>query len=1089
MDDDRAAGKRDALAVRVHASLVRALPDFVWVKDADGVYLACNETFERFFGAGSRGRIDGKTDFDLFPAKNAATSQVNDQLALAGDGPIVVEEEIFFPGIAEPRVFESVKGPLRDGDGVLLGVFGSAREVTEARAAEDRLALQDQVLGMIAAGEPLAATLEALARAVEAQCPGSTAAILILDPDGVRLRLAAAPSAPDALLSALAELTVREGSGATGTAAFRREQVLVEDVATDQFWTAHHETARQSGIRSGLATPILSRDQTLLGTLTVYWQATGAPSQRQRRLSSLATRIAAIAISRSREEEALRESQERYRLVSENGTDVIWLFDFARNRFTWISPSVEGLLGFTAEEALQRSIAESLSPEALRFVENELAARLARLAAHDETARRQMAELDQTRKDGTTVPTEVMTTLIADAGGRVTHMQGVSRDISERRRAETAREEEAAFRDALIEASADGIAVISQQHQVIHANRRFAEMLGYDRGEVTGLHTWDWEASLTEAEIRAQFAELESIRKTFETRHRRKDGSLFDVEVSASGLRYGGEGVVLTISRDITDRKRAEAARETLKDQLMQAQKMESVGRLAGGVAHDFNNMLSVIQGHAALALEQTAPGSPVRESLIEIERAAQRSARLTQQLLTFARKQSADPRRIDLNAAVGRVRGMLDRLLGEEVELVFRPAENLWPVRVDPAQVEQLLANLCVNSRDAISGTGRITLETANVTLDEAWCATRPGSRPGPFVRLAVDDDGCGMSATVRAHLFEPFFTTKEVGRGTGLGLATAYGIVQQAGGFIDVESAEGEGSSFRIHFPRCEEPGPAAVASPPAEAPRGGGETILVVEDEPALLRLVATMLEELGYRVLAAGSPQAALELAGRHARELRLLLTDVVMPGMNGRDLAARVTGLLPGLPCLFMSGYTADVIAHRGLLGAGVQLLSKPFSPLGLAVHVHGALHLPAGAASGPGQPPGAAADAVPSGGRRVLYVDDETALVVLMKRVLSRLGHEVTALSDPSAALEAFLAAPLSYDAVVSDLSMPGMPGLELARRVLEARPGIAVILTSGYVSEEDEGSALAAGARALVPKPLTVEELGRALDSLLRQG
>jgi PAS domain S-box-containing protein len=1064
----------------LHAALVRALPDFVWVKDVDGVYLACNETFERIFGKGRRGRIVGKTDFDLFPPKNAAALQVNDQLALAEDGPLVVEEEIAFPGIVEPRVFESVKGPLRDGNGVLLGVFGSAREVTETRAAEDRLALQDQVLGMIAVGEPLAATLTALARGFEAQAPGSIVAN--------RLKLAAAPSASDALRLILDGLSVGEGPSATGTAAFRREPVVSEDVMADACWAAYHEVARENGIRAGWATPILSRDQALLGVLTVYRQALGTPGQRLRRLFGVATHIAAIAISRSLEAEALRESQECYRLVSENGTDVSWLFDLAENRFTWVSPSVERLRGFTVEEVLRQSMAEALTPESLREVEAELPGRFRLFAEKGEVARTRTSEVTQNRKDGTTVPTEVVTTLITDARGRVTHIQGVTRDISERRRAEAARAEETAFRDALIEASADGIAVIGQQHQVLQANRRFAEMLGRDPAEVTGLHTWDWEASLSEAEIRSQFADLESIRRTFETRHRRKDGTVFDVEVSASGLHFGGESVVLTICRDITSRKKADGAREKLKEQLMQAQKMESVGRLAGGVAHDFNNMLSVIQGHAALALEQVGPASPVREGLLEIEKAAQRSARLTRQLLTFARRQTSAPRVIDLNDTVGRVRGMLDRLMGEDVELAFRPGEGLWPVRVDPSQVDQLLASLCANARDSISGPGRIALETANVTLDEAWCAARPASSPGAYVRLTVSDTGCGMGPDVLSHLFEPFFTTKEVGRGTGLGLATAYGIVQQNDGFIDVESAPGRGSAFHLHFPRFEGPVPAPVAVTKGDAPRGAGETILLVEDEPALLDLVAVMLEGLGYRILAARSPDAALQLAEKHAGELRLLLTDVVMPGMNGRTLAERVSSLVPGLPFIFMSGYTADVIAHRGLLEDGVKLLSKPFSPDSLAVHVHEALHAPATPSRGATGPHAASTATSPVAGRRVLFVDDEDALVVLSKRVLSRLGHEVATFTDPFAALEAFRAEPGAYDAVVTDLSMPGMPGLELTRRVLEARPGVTVIVTSGYVSEEDEAAARAAGATELLLKPPTVEELGSALDVLLRE-
>jgi two-component system, cell cycle sensor histidine kinase and response regulator CckA len=391
--------------------------------------------------------------------------------------------------------------------------------------------------------------------------------------------------------------------------------------------------------------------------------------------------------------------------------------------------------------------------------------------------------------------------------------------------------------------------------------------------------------------------------------------------------------------QDVTLRMRAEAERVKLEAQLRQAHKMESVGRLAGGVAHDFNNMLLVILGYTELALEGLDPTRPLHGDLLAIRTAAKRSADLTSQLLAFARKQTIVPRVLDLNAIVEPMLTMLRRLIGEDLELVWRPANNAWPVEMDPTQIDQVLANLCVNARDAISGVGRVTIATANAALDDAYCAAHPGFTPGDYLRLTVTDDGCGMDEETRAHLFEPFFTTKAAGKGTGLGLATVYGIVKQNQGFIDVDSEPGIGTTFRIYLPRHSDPGgPARILEAVGQLSRGH-ETILVVEDDPAVLKLTVRMLSELGYTVVAAQSPGEAIRLAGECAADIHIMITDVIMPGMNGPDLATALVALSPQLKCLFVSGYTADVITHRGVLTEGVHFLQKPFAIGDLAAKV------------------------------------------------------------------------------------------------------------------------------------------------------
>jgi nitrogen-specific signal transduction histidine kinase/CheY-like chemotaxis protein len=382
---------------------------------------------------------------------------------------------------------------------------------------------------------------------------------------------------------------------------------------------------------------------------------------------------------------------------------------------------------------------------------------------------------------------------------------------------------------------------------------------------------------------------------------------------------------------DITERKRAEAERENLQSQLSQAQKMESVGRLAGGVAHDFNNMLGIILGYADMILEQMDPDHPFHDKLMEIRKAGERSADLTRQLLAFARKQTVAPKVIDLNNTLEGMLKLLMRLIGEDIDLAWRPGKEVWPVHIDPAQVDQILANLCVNARDAINGVGKVTIETGNAVFDEDYCSVNTGFVPGEYAMLAVSDNGCGMDAETLSHLFEPFFTTKALGKGTGLGLATVYGVVMQNNGFINVYSEPGQGTTFKIYLRRHLAKAVSLTEKEPDRAGLRGHETVLLVEDEPAILRMTILMLEREGYTVIAAGVPGEAIRLANEHSGDIHLLMTDVVMPEMNGRDLAKNILSLYPHLKCLFMSGYTANVIAHHGVLNEGVNFIQKPFS--------------------------------------------------------------------------------------------------------------------------------------------------------------
>ena len=475
-------------------------------------------------------------------------------------------------------------------------------------------------------------------------------------------------------------------------------------------------------------------------------------------------------------------------------------------------------------------------------------------------------------------------------------------------------------------------------------NREHESLLGYGVGEIAGRHVTDWHAPESEGAVLQAIEDVMTKgRASIEAHLLTKDGR--SVPFLLTGIRFEAQGqlYLMGIGIDITERKRAEAETEKLQNQLTQAQKMESVGRLAGGVAHDFNNMLGVILGYSEIALNKVAADQPIYSALQGIQQAAQRSADLTRQLLTFARKQTVAPKVLDLNDTVASMLNMLRRLIGENIDLVWLPDESLGAIKMDCTQIDQILANLCVNARDAIGDTGRIAIETGNVVFDAAYCASHAGFAPGEYVLLMLSDNGCGMDRETISHLFEPFFTTKEIGKGAGLGLATVYGIVKQNNGFVNVYSELGLGTTFKIYLPRHKAKDEKLPEPEETALVATGHETILLVEDEPMILEMTTVMLELQGYTVLPANSAGEAISLAREYADEIHLLLTDVVMPEMNGRDLARNLFRLYPHLKCLFMSGYTANVIAHHGVLDEGVQFLQKPFTMQDLAAKIRAVL--------------------------------------------------------------------------------------------------------------------------------------------------
>ncbi|QJR37569.1 PAS domain S-box protein [Gemmatimonas groenlandica] len=666
-----------------------------------------------------------------------------------------------------------------------------------------------------------------------------------------------------------------------------------------------------------------------------------------------------VDITARKQAEAAHQAAARWQhaLVTHAG-DAIVSTDLAGNILTF-NPAAERMLGYSASEMIGRTPAvfhdaEQVVERAREFSQ-ELGEEIA--PGFDVFVAKAMRQLpnrhDWTfiRKDGSHVHVSLAVTALRGASGEIEGFMGLVTDLTSRLQAESAlRASEARYR-TIIEAEPECVKVVSASGELLEMNRAGLAMLEADTLEdVRGRGL----AEFIVPEHRAAFGALHKqaiggVPGLVEFEIVGLHGTRRWLETHAAPLpdADGRVDKILGITRDITVRRQAVAEQAALQAQLAQAQKLESIGRLAGGVAHDFNNMLGVILGHTEMALLEVSPDQPCHLDLKEIQNAAQRSAALTRQLLAFARKQPIEPKSLDLNSTVAATLSLLQRLIGENISVNWQGSPSLWPVWMDPSQLDQILTNLCVNARDAIAteglGSGSMTITTRNMRVDAAYCRAHPEAIPGDFVCLAVSDTGRGMEPAIIERMFEPFFTTKRLGEGTGLGLSMVDGAVRQNRGFITVHSVVNRGTTFEIFLPRYNgEARPTFTRPLENELPRGHG-TILVVEDEPSILKLTSTMLRRLGYDVLVAAGPSNAIALAEAHPGPIDLLLTDVIMPEMNGSDLATAVRQRYPKLRVLFMSGYTADIIADRGVMGASVHFVQKPFTARDLQVAVEGAI--------------------------------------------------------------------------------------------------------------------------------------------------
>jgi PAS domain S-box-containing protein len=522
---------------------------------------------------------------------------------------------------------------------------------------------------------------------------------------------------------------------------------------------------------------------------------------------------------------------------------------------------------------------------------------------------------------------------------------GVLTDITERTKVEGALEASETRYRRLFEAAKDGILILdADTGKIVDVNPFLLELTGYARKDFLGLHLWEIGPFKDRAESKASFADLQAKEyvRYEDLPLLGRDGREIAVEFISNVYRVDKQDVIQCNVRDITARKQADKERKVLEEQLHLSHRLESVGRLAGGIAHDFNNLLTVIVSCAELLKEGGSAGAQGQAEVVEdILIAGRRAEELTSQLLAFARKQVIAPIPLDLNAVVRESEKLLHHSLGEDVDLVTTLHPELWMARCDAGQIEQVILNLAINARDAMPGGGKLTIETANVEVDDAFVQRNRFMRAGPHVRLRVRDTGQGMASEAKAHVFEPFFTTKSQGKGTGLGLATVYGIVKQSGGSILLESSPGHGTTFDVYFPRTTD---ARVATPvAAPSPTRGTETVLVVEDDPLVRKVTVRSLEAAGYQVIAAGNGREALEIAANEEVSFDLLLTDLIMPGLNGIQVADAMRHDHPGLRVLYMSGYAYDVIAKAGVLDPGIEILRKPFLASRLQERVRRAL--------------------------------------------------------------------------------------------------------------------------------------------------
>jgi len=782
--------------------------------------------------------------------------------------------------------------------------------------ADTPLVGQDRILELIATGAPLEEILTNLARTVEPQV-GGICSILLLD-QAEKLRHSVGPGLPKACSRAIEEIFGLSHE-LPNTTAGRGKPVVVTDFLSDPQWEDYRELVSRYGLRSCFSTPFFSRYGRVLGTFAMYYTKPGNPCASEMELIEAAARLAAIAVERWQGDMELRRAADNYRDLVENLNDIVFSLDVEGN-VTYISPPIERLSGYRTTEIVGRRFADFVHPDDRQLLLNCFAEAFAgnlkpyefRLVDKNTFAHWcRSSSRAQFIRDQAVGLTSVIVDITAQR-----HTQDALRQAEQKYRT--------IFEEAVV-----GIFQTDPKGRYITVNPALARMLGYGSPEEAKTSITDLSRQLyVDPERRREFMSLmekEGTVRDFEVQVYRKNGSKMWVSANARAVYQNGRVVAYEgTNEDITERK-------LLQQQLLQAQRLDAVGQLAGGIAHDFNNLLGVVLGQGELLLARMEPADPSRRRIDQICLAAQRAVSLTGQLLAFSRQQILHPVVLDLNAVLRNLNDMMGRLIGEDIVIVNRLDPALGRVKGDACQIEQVLLNLAVNARDAMPQGGTLTIETSNVGIDRV-AQLYSGAGPGQYTLLAVTDTGIGMDEETMTQIFEPFFTTKEKSKGTGLGLATVYGIIKQSGGYISVTSELGFGTTFSIYLPRTDEALEVEKRlSNLHSSSRPGGETILLVEDSAPLRSVTREFLDDAGYLVLEADNAELALQLAEKHRSPICLMITDVVMPRMNGRVLAERLKKTQPRMKVLYVSGYTDDAVFRYGVRPGRSDFLNKPFT--------------------------------------------------------------------------------------------------------------------------------------------------------------
>ncbi len=921
-------------------AMIGCSPVALYSIDFEGRVLSWNESAERIFGWKAEEVLD--RPLPIVPADKKEEFLKLRELVLEGEafaGKEVMRSKkdgILFDGSLSVA-------PIRNAAGDLIGIMAAMEDITQRKETESRLAWinrRNELLSATAArllqsGDPQSLVEEVCHQVMNFL--GCQAFFNYLEEPAIgKMRLNACAGIPEEASREIEWL--EHGNAVCGCVARDRQRMIFEDILNSDDPVT--ELIKSYGIQCYVCHPLIVQDR-LIGTLSFGSRSRPRFASAEIEVMGSVANFVAVAMDRLATEDALHRSEGLLNTAQRIGKIGGWEWDVYREEMFWTEETYRIHDLETDDELVDGKAFIDRSVEC--YAEED---RPRVLSAFN----RCVEEGEPYAIECRFVSTKGRHLWIRTSGqavweeGRIVKVHGNIQDITEQKRAEQSLYDQNQFIRTILDNLPIGLAVnYIDEGSAAYVNNRFEEIYGWPKEELKDVEAFFEKVYPDEAyreKIRTQI--LQDTRSGDPKRMvwegievAGQDGQ--KRTVAAKNIPLYEQGLMISTVQDISESR-------NLQNQLSQAQKMESVGRLAGGVAHDYNNMLSLIIGYTELAMGKVTPGEAIYEDLREISAAAKRSTDITRQLLAFARKQTITPRILDLNETVEGMLKMLRRLIGEDIDLAWLPDGDLGVVKMDPSQVDQIMANLCVNARDAINGVGRVTIETKNVSFDQAYCADHGGFVPGDFVMLAVSDDGCGMDKETLDKVFDPFFTTKDVGEGTGLGLSTVYGIVKQNEGFLKVYSELEKGTTFRVYLPRQGDYTGPVDSIEDEESPRGEGETVLLVEDEVPILKLGRTMLSDLNYRVLEARTPGEAMALAENSEDEIELLITDVVMPDMNGRDLAEEMRLFFPGLRVLFMSGYTANVIAHHGVLEEGICFMQKPFSKKDLAKKVREALN-------------------------------------------------------------------------------------------------------------------------------------------------